>query len=60
MGYLDCSTPTGDIKGAGPVAIFSTPPTVVPDRNRRQPRSLLFGDKVLEVVQEGGTQVLPF
>ncbi|MBE0621660.1 MAG: TIGR03768 family metallophosphoesterase [Burkholderiales bacterium] len=35
MGVIDGSTPYGDIVGAGPVANFSTPPTVVPDPDRR-------------------------
>ena len=35
MGVLDGSTPYGDIKYAGPVADFKTPPKVVPDLNRR-------------------------
>lgn len=35
MGVLDGSTPYGDIKYAGPVADFKSPPKVVPDPNRR-------------------------
>jgi len=35
MGVLDGSTPYGDIKYAGPVADFKTPPKVVPDPDRR-------------------------
>jgi metallophosphoesterase (TIGR03768 family) len=35
MGVLDGSTPNGDIKGAGPVANFSSPPKVVADPDRR-------------------------
>jgi metallophosphoesterase (TIGR03768 family) len=35
MGVLDGSTPYGDIKYAGPVAEFKSPPKVVPDLNRR-------------------------
>ena len=35
MGVLDGSTPNGEIRGAGPVANFSSPPMVVADRNRR-------------------------
>jgi metallophosphoesterase (TIGR03768 family) len=35
MGAVDGSTPNGDIVGAGPVADFSSPPTVPADLNRR-------------------------
>ncbi|MCX5656670.1 MAG: TIGR03768 family metallophosphoesterase, partial [Candidatus Omnitrophica bacterium] len=35
MGVLDGLTPYGDIKYAGPVVGFKTPPKVVPDLNRR-------------------------
>jgi len=35
MGVLDGSTPYGDIKYAGPVADFKSPPKVVADPNRR-------------------------
>ena len=35
MGVLDGSTPYGDIKGAGPVKDFKTPPKVVADPDRR-------------------------
>ena len=35
MGVLDGSTPNGDIKGAGPVGNFSSPPKVVADPDRR-------------------------
>jgi metallophosphoesterase (TIGR03768 family) len=35
MGVLDGSTPYGDIKGAGPVGKFSSPPKVVADPDRR-------------------------
>ncbi len=34
MGVVDGSTPCGDIIGAGPTALFSTPPKVVADENR--------------------------
>lgn len=35
MGVVDGSTPYGDLIGAGPEALFSTPPTVVADPDRR-------------------------
>ena len=35
MGVLDGSTPYGDIKYAGPVTDFKSPPKVVPDPDRR-------------------------
>jgi metallophosphoesterase (TIGR03768 family) len=35
MGVIDGSTPLGDIRGAGPVAGFTSPPTVVADPDRR-------------------------
>ena len=35
MGVLDGSVPYGDIKYAGPVIGFKTPPKVIPDLNRR-------------------------
>ncbi|HEX7364609.1 MAG TPA: TIGR03768 family metallophosphoesterase, partial [Dehalococcoidia bacterium] len=35
MGVIDGSTPLGDIRGAGPVANFSSPPKVVADPDRR-------------------------
>ena len=35
MGVLDGSTPYGDIKGAGPVKDFKSPPKVVADPDRR-------------------------
>ncbi len=35
MGVIDGSTPYGDIKGAGPVANFTSPPKVVADPDRR-------------------------
>lgn len=35
MGFLDGSTPYGDIKGAGPVKDFKTAPKVVADPDRR-------------------------
>lgn len=35
MGVVDGSTPYGDIIKAGPESLFSTPPTVVADPNRR-------------------------
>ncbi|MGC2779819.1 MAG: TIGR03768 family metallophosphoesterase [Bradyrhizobium sp.] len=38
MGSLDGSTPHGDIRGAGPVANFTSPPKVVADPNRRSLR----------------------
>lgn len=34
LGVIDSATPYGDIIGAGPVADFSTPPTVIPDPDR--------------------------
>ena len=45
MGVLDGSTPYGDIKYAGPVKNFSSPPKVVADPNRR---SLLRTDWMKE------------
>jgi len=35
MGVIDGSTPYGDIRGAGPVAKFTSPPKVVADPDRR-------------------------
>lgn len=35
MGVVDGTTPYGDIVGAGPEALFPTPPTVVADAERR-------------------------
>ena len=35
MGVIDGSTATGDIRGAGPVASFAAPPSVVADPDRR-------------------------
>lgn len=35
MGVIDGSTPNGDVIKAGKVGDFATPPTVVPDPNRR-------------------------
>jgi metallophosphoesterase (TIGR03768 family) len=35
MGVIDGSTPNGDIRGAGPVAEFASPPTVIADTDRR-------------------------
>jgi metallophosphoesterase (TIGR03768 family) len=35
MGVFDCSTPHGDIKYAGPLKDFKSPPKVVPDPDRR-------------------------
>jgi metallophosphoesterase (TIGR03768 family) len=35
MGVIDGSTPNGDIRGAGPVAGFSSPPKVTADPDRR-------------------------
>ncbi|GAB2880188.1 hypothetical protein GCM10027046_05270 [Uliginosibacterium flavum] len=45
MGTIDGSTPYGTVVGAGPVANFKTPPTVVPDPDRR---SLKKGEWVKE------------
>ncbi len=35
MGVVDGSTPYGDIIKSGPLSLFSTPPTVVADPDRR-------------------------
>ncbi|MFA5078324.1 MAG: TIGR03768 family metallophosphoesterase [Dehalococcoidia bacterium] len=45
MGVIDGSTPYGDIKGAGPVANFASPPKVVADPDRR---SLLRAEWISE------------
>ena len=40
MGVVDGTTPYGNIIGAGPVADFTTPPTVIADANRHTMASL--------------------
>jgi metallophosphoesterase (TIGR03768 family) len=48
MGVIDGSTPYGDIRGAGPVANFTSPPKVVADPDRR---SLLRSEWINEFFQ---------
>jgi metallophosphoesterase (TIGR03768 family) len=54
MGVLDGSTPYGDIKYAGPVTDFKSPPKVVPDPDRR---SLLRTEWMKEFFATSSTPV---
>jgi metallophosphoesterase (TIGR03768 family) len=53
-GYLDGSTPFGDIRGAGPSVSFASPPRVVADPDRR---SLLRTEWIAEFFKTSSTPV---